>query len=531
MSVLTTTPVKTKYHPTGPEVDPIHYGLKADTWITNSPVFPSAVFQFTGAGTQQSNGDNLLFADILFDIVNTGTYTSGEINLTGTDAEVQAENFYGAMLSNIEIANRATVTLTDLGGGTWQVSVVFTEYIEWVTFLDETGLSNPPLASSSDSGTVPTLTDGLKIAYQLLLSDGTKVTKVRECFPSLAAAGGENEILLNFAGELHRLCEPTLPSSLTLAHYDQAFLRRIFLRHGNLITTDGETTSDGWATSDVVDVIGAASQLDQDFSPYVFAGNAFSLSGTEDFLSLRPEILSTCLDQYEWFTFILWANRYFENQGTPGYSFDYFVRYTTDNGNTADLVIGAQDGAIIIPVGGANVPVDLTGAKYYRVRIRVNSLDTTPGVFALSYFHQFWIDRECCRPEYRDIYFREPLGSTSCLRFKVVEEKNADQEYGEFYRPFDLKQTKSVNRARHGHSTYDHKTSRRLVMRFESFYTPEVGKFVELFRASKFHAILASESPIVWDKVLLEPGSFKNKREGEKIVVSASFLFHTPVNV
>ena len=298
MSILTTFPAKTKYHPTGPEVDPIHYGLKADTWITNSPVFPSAVFQFTGAGTQQSNGDNLLFADILFDIVNTGTYTSSEINLTGTDAQVQAENFYGAMLSNIEIANRATVTLTDLGGGTWQVSVVFTEYIEWVTFLDETGLSNPPLASSSDSGTVPTLTDGLKIAYQLLLSDGTKVTKVRECFPSLAAAGGENEILLNFAGELHRLCEPTLPSSLTLAHYDQAFLRRIFLRHGNLITTDGETTSDGWATSDVVDVIGAASQLDQDFSPYVFAGNAFSLSGTEDFLSLRPEILSTCFDQY-----------------------------------------------------------------------------------------------------------------------------------------------------------------------------------------------------------------------------------------
>jgi len=68
-------------------------------------------------------------------------------------------------------------------------------------------------------------------------------------------------------------------------------------------------------------------------------------------------------------------------------------------------------------------------------------------------------------------------------------------------------------------------------MRFESFYTPEVGKYVELFRASKFHSILASESPIVWDKVLLEPGSFKTKREGEKIVVSASFLFHTPVSV
>jgi hypothetical protein len=531
---MPTVPVKPDpkhLHPTGRFADCVEYQVLPSEFVTNTPVLPFIHLDVDDTPNQLV-GDDLVLADILLAVDDANPYTSTTVDLTAGNTGLQkAQNLYGALTSNPQLTSVAEISFVATGPTSYRVSIEWNQWIDYNNFLDQSGLTNGPISTSNNAGTAPATEEGMRFVYQLLNDDGSPLTYQRSVKPSLTADGTANTIKLNFAGELSGMLYTTIPGVVSTVLRDANIHKDIRLRYGLTNTVDCETSGVLFAETANIGIVGAATNLDQEWANNYDWDGSFSTTGTQKFMSVRPGSVRACLNRNEWIWVALWCHTYHEQEGEAG-TFTYKYYLTADNGESQTYMMGATDGVWYLPIGGANIDIDLTGATYYEIEVGFDYSGTLGDVSNRKITEKIRIYLDgCCGDEIKEVYFVEPLGSLSALPVKRLSEKSVSQEYGQYYRPMECDDTTSIKRQSGGLSSYGHYNTKRVVCEFEDVRTPGNTAFVEAFRASRQHYILISDAPMTWQKILIEPGSIQTHVRGERIRVRFSYIEHVPMNV
>lgn len=529
MPTLVTEPSNILIHPSGPVNDCVVWGVTTDLLVTNSPAKGSVTFEFTGFW--QLNGDHFVLADQVFDIVNSGSYTGNSVDLTAGTAEEMAIRLYGAFLSNPEISANAVITYKLFPPGNWRVTVAWLVFKEYETWLDISGLVNPGIVLSQTAPVVPAIDENVSLEYQLLNEDNEPYMLPRSVVPGVTLDGEEQEVVLNFTGEINGWCETSLPEFAQFPQFDERFFRKFRLRFGPLTFENCQVTGGTFDISKTIPVCGAATQVGEDWGEYQYDGNGIFVINDQKFLTKRPRWFDSCADQYEWAWFVLGSNL----QHPDASDVDYFIEYETQSGIITTENVGPSntDGVVIVPIGAGNAPVTITPSDSYFEVVVKHTLTggSNPGEFALSEVLRIYVKDECCGHDYRDIYFVEPLGSLSCIRTKYLEEKEVNQEYGKYYRPFICSDSTSTKLSSKGTTSYGHYAEKRARVRFSRLHTPELEAYIEAFRSSVAQYILINTSPLTWQKILVDEGGVKTRLRGKMLEVDIAFTFHAEISM
>lgn len=535
MASISVQPSNTAVHPVGIKTSKFCYKATSQALVAFVGVNPGAVFTITAE--TYAPGQSFIFADQTFDLVNTSDYTGNECDLLNGSVLTRATRLYNMLNSNPEIINNATVAGPSAVGPNYTVTVFFQSYIPFETFVDESGHGGSDLVTGSDPGQAPDLNNDAKLIYRLLdVTNGDPVTSLRAARAVLANSSNEASLEFDFAGELNGYLQRGLPFDADLIGVVQNMMLKMQLRVQGAYLDDTCTLKSQKAIfSNQSYAVAASPREYHRWEDYDYNQQGYIPGNSKQkFLSERPGIIRSGYDAYEWLYFIC-SGAYYHNDGSD---WEYFVHYQPPGGPSVTSTPAQFEGVLRVPIGGGNITL-LTpeSYEYLDVTVRANIIGgPSPGSgIVISETYRVYFTQEGCNSDDNlDVYFHEPLGTLSMIRFQKVLEQVVDQDFDLFYRPIACDDDRFEKMELRGLRSYNHDTLSRVVMECKLRYTDQTARFVEGFRAANGHYIRdeskSQPGVIKWEYLRLEPDELSSRLEGELIVISASFVRAHSVN-